>query len=411
MGYESLKTLFYKDTSNDRYAHADSLLKLRLEAESTFRTGVVTPSGELFLAVPRELSLLNERIHRHERLVAAGMRALPPVAQWALIRGLVIDEVVSTNELEGVYSTRRQVNELLRPETQFDDPQQQKRFRELAKLYMGLSEGVQQRPTKPDDIRAIYDKVMDGEPLGKGDRPDGRLFRKGRVDIIGPGSRVIHEGLYPEARIIEAIEKMLAIANADDVPETFGAVIAHFIFEYAHPFYDGNGRTGRYLLALCLSSPLSLLTTLSLSRVIAENRDAYYRSFKDAEHPLNHGELTFFVMNMLENVSQAQTELDLKLSEKRVRLDDVEHGMQSYAQTHGLDDKERDIVYMLAQLDLFATFPEASQDEIAEYIGLGKQQSRVYTKRLQETGIISAVSKRPLRFVLSDRAAGELATR
>lgn len=78
-----------------------------------------------------------------------------------------------------------------------------------------------------------------------------------------------------------------------------------------HPFYDGNGRTGRYLLALYLSSPLSILTTLSLSRVIAANRDAYYRSFKEAEHPLNHGELTHFVMNMLENVRIAQNDLDV----------------------------------------------------------------------------------------------------
>lgn len=62
MSYYSLKDLFYKDASNERFAENDRLARVRRDAESTFRTGVETPSGELFLAVPRELSLLNERV-------------------------------------------------------------------------------------------------------------------------------------------------------------------------------------------------------------------------------------------------------------------------------------------------------------------------------------------------------------
>jgi len=103
---------------------------------------------------------------------------------------------------------------------------------------------------------------------------------------------------------------MLEIVNSDEVPQVYSSIIGHFLFEYIHPFYDGNGRTGRYLLALWLSEPLSLLTSLSLSRIIFENKDVYYRAFKRAEHPLMHGELTFFVISMLELVRQAQDELD-----------------------------------------------------------------------------------------------------
>jgi hypothetical protein len=113
MTYETLRTLLHKDNSVDRYSNADMLAKRRLETESTFRTGMDTPAGELFLAVPRELSLLNEQVLRHERRITLRMRELPPVAQRAIIRGLIVDEVVSTNELEGVYSMRRQINELL----------------------------------------------------------------------------------------------------------------------------------------------------------------------------------------------------------------------------------------------------------------------------------------------------------
>ena len=165
MAYLSLQKLFHMDATSDRKANAEERAKARLEAESTFRTGIQTPTGELFLAVPRELSVLNERILRRERTVSQSMRSLPPVAQWAMIRGLVIDEVVSTNDLEGVHSTRRQVNELLQEAPSPNGSVKQKRFRELAKLYLGLTDPETGLPESPEDIRSIYDALMTGEPL------------------------------------------------------------------------------------------------------------------------------------------------------------------------------------------------------------------------------------------------------
>ncbi len=409
MSYKSLRELFYKDSSSERFSNAESRLISRLEAESTFQTSVITPHGELFLAVPRKLSVLSEKVLRNERKIAAEMRLLPPVAQGALVRELVITEVVSTNELEGVYSTRRQINDLLQlGGVSFGNTSKRKRFRELAKLYLGLYDQEQSRLTCPEDVRSIYDKVMDGEPLEENERPDGKIFRKDHVEIIGAGGKAIHEGLYPESNIIDAMEHMLTIANSEEMPQILSAIVVHFVFEYAHPFYDGNGRTGRYLLALYLNGPLSPLTCLSLSRVISENRDTYYRSFREAEHPLNHGELTFFVINMMEMVERAQLELDEEMTRKGQLLNAVKGHLATFTSIHELESKEIEVVYMLAQFKLFAAFPEALQEEIADYIGLSKQQSRVYTKRLEDKGIIKTASKRPLRFELSDPAAREL---
>ena len=156
------------------------------------------------------------------------MRLLPPVAQWAMIRDLVITEVVSTNELEGVYSTRRQINEILQSDGPFESSSERKRFRELAKLYLGLNEQERSRPTQLKDIRSIYDKVMDGEPLKENERPDGKNFRRDGVEVIGAGGKVIHEGLFPESAIIDAMERMLAIANSEEMPETLSSIVSHF---------------------------------------------------------------------------------------------------------------------------------------------------------------------------------------
>lgn len=406
MGYQSLEKIFYKDPTPQRFSENERLAKERREAESTFRTGIVTEAGELFLAVPRELSLLNEKILRIERLVSQKMRQLPRIALGTLIRGLVIDEVISTNELEGVRSTRKQINDLLEEVGREGDAlgsRQKKRFKELANLYLGLSEPGSRIPKRPEDIREIYDRVMSGEKLG-GDKPDGDLFRRGPVEVVGIGGRVIHENTLAEPQIIEAIQQMIDLASSKDVPETYSAIMAHYVFEYIHPFYDGNGRTGRYLLALYLSSPLSTLTVLSLSRMIAADRTSYYASFKLAESKLNHGELTFFVMGMLETIRSAQDELIDELDAKRVQLETVDERLGVLGEEHGLGRHEAGILFLLAQYELFAAFPSVVLIEVAGYLGLHKQQTRKYARRLEEAGLIESTDTRPIRFMLTDDA-------
>lgn len=109
MPYPTLERLFYADTTSDRFANHERLLQSRLSNESTFRTGIQLEYGELFLAVPRELSRETEHVLRRERRVSALWRTLPPVALGAYIRSLILDEVVYSNEMEGVHSTRREM--------------------------------------------------------------------------------------------------------------------------------------------------------------------------------------------------------------------------------------------------------------------------------------------------------------
>lgn len=403
MPYEQLAKLFHKDSSPARFEQNAELAKRRLEADATYRTGFLTPAGELFLAVPHELSVLNERVLRVERRVSLELSGLPFAAQGSLVRDLVVSEVVSTNELENIQSTRRQVSDALESAEPVSrtDPLKIRRFRELAKLYLGLSSPGAQIPVKPEDVRGIYDDVMTGEPMAKRDRPDGRLFRKGQVEVNGMGGKVLHDGVYPETAIIEGLERMMRIASSEDMPQTYSSIVAHYLFEYIHPFYNGNGRTGRYLLALYLAQPLSVLTTLSLSRAIAENKSRYYRSFKDAENPLNHGELTFFVMSMLETIRDAQAGLLERLITSRDALNTAEKLLESLTSEKGLSEKERDLLYLLVQVGLFAAFPTTTLEKCGVYLGVGKQQARRYVGRLEERGFVTASGK-PLRVGLSE---------
>ena len=407
MAYIPLAKAFHMDSSSSRFADNKRAALARLEADSSFRTGIVTQHGELFCAVPRELTVLTEKVLRLERVVSSKLDELPPIAKAALILGLVVDEVVSTNDLEGVRSTRAQIREALDRAVAGPENLSAKRFRELARLYVEISDKSLTLPESPADIRAIYDRVMQGEDTA-GLPEDGTMFRKGGVDIIGSGGKVVHRGVEPESKIVSMLSGMLELLNSEDVPEVYSSIMAHYVFEYIHPFYDGNGRTGRFLLAVYLGRPLSLLTTLSLSRAIAENRSAYYRSFREVEDPLNHGELTFFVINMLETVRVAQSKLVEMLEDKTRQLESTTAAVNSMADTYELSDQEKEVVYMLSQFTLFSSFPEAMLHEIATQIQLGEQMTRKHLKSLERHGLVFRSGTRPMRFSLTDRAKREL---
>ena len=84
--------------------------------------------------------------------------------------------------------------------------------------------------------------------------------------------------------------------NRKDIPFLVKASISHFFFEYIHPFYDGNGRFGRYLLSLYLARKLDILTAFSVSYWISKNLDDYYKSFVEVEDVNNYENIVKWVI-------------------------------------------------------------------------------------------------------------------
>ncbi len=75
----------------------------------------------------------------------------------------------------------------------------------------------------------------------------------------------------------------------------------HYQFESIHPFYDGNGRTGRILnlLHLVLNDLLGL-PVLYLSNFIVENKGLYYRGLQAVRESGKWEEWILFVLKGVE---------------------------------------------------------------------------------------------------------------
>lgn len=397
--YRPLATLFHMDASTAAPAHLEELAHARLTADSTFRTGITTKLGELFIGMPRELTRQLNDVLARERSIAVLWNGIPRIMKHSYIVHAINEEILSTNDIEGVRSTRKEVQDAV--ETAQHEAAQTThapRFAEFARLYLGLTAEHTQLPQTLDDLRTIYDDVM-GD-----DRPDGELFRNGDVEIIGAGERVVHTGAHTEARVNELLTQMLALMRSEQIPALLAAPAAHFLFEYTHPFYDGNGRMGRYLLALNLQPTLTLPSVLSLSRTIADNRQRYYKAFSSAENPLNHGELTFFVQTLLDCVAQAQTALIEQLTQQLNRLGRLSAQCNDLGRKHRLSEHAQEILFVLMQEATFGTRGGMTLDDAAQHLQLSKQSARKTVEELERAGLITFTKRRPLTFAY----AGEL---
>jgi hypothetical protein len=107
--------------------------------------------------------------------------------------------------------------------------------------------------------------------------------------LLGPGQAGVARGVHvtiggsepPEpgphlAAHVRRLNRLLAEGRVGDEPATVFAWRMHHEFECAHPFVDGNGRTGRLLLnALRLDAGLPWLTIRP-----GDEQHEYYRSIR-----------------------------------------------------------------------------------------------------------------------------------
>lgn len=165
---------------------------------------------------------------------------LPTVAKKQFLNECLIEELYHTNELEGVQSTKKEIAESVKHVEL--KTLKKKRFKSMIHSYLNLYYGENVLPTKPVDIRNIYDQITEGE-IEKSELPDGKIFRKEETNVLhksGSG-KVIHRGIMPEEKIISEIEKLLYLMNdLEEVPLLIRIAVGHYYFGYIHPFYDGN---------------------------------------------------------------------------------------------------------------------------------------------------------------------------
>lgn len=275
---------------------------------------------------------------------------LPGVAVSQFARRCLIDEIVLSNDIEGVSSTRREISDVL----DRVKPQNKCRFLGLVNKYQKLQEDETVPLKCCKDIRAIYDELVLDEVLEENEKnaPDGEIFRKESVSVESVTGKTIHQGVYPESEIISTMESALSFLNNDGLDPLVRIAGFHYLFGYIHPFYDGNGRTSRFISSYLLSKELDPLIGYRLSYTIKENISDYYSAFKICNDVRNMGDMTPFVIIFLEILRKAMEQLKNALQERAEQFEHYDRLIKINGTLH--TEKNYSLSNLLLQAALFA---------------------------------------------------------
>ena len=294
---------------------ANELYNKRYNGESTIRLGFNINGFDSFVVLNPELSALIFSIYQGDKKLTLLSSKISTYALDQFVDTSMIEEIQQSNEVENVNSTRKERKDALNAVSQ---GRPGKRFVSMVRKYLILQSDKDIPLSTCQDIRSLYDDFIADEVVREDpeDQPDGEIFRKSPVHVDNGHGQSIHEGLFPESKIITAMDSALSFLNNENYDILIRVALYHYFFGYIHPFYNGNGRMTRFISSYMLAKYFSKSACLRISYVIKEHRSRYYELFKNANDKRNRGELTEFVMGYLTFFKEAIDGTYVTLEEK-----------------------------------------------------------------------------------------------
>ena len=379
--YLELSKLYYQKVN------IEEELSKRLENPCVYKTSLyispilrgerILEEVELFFLPIKNVLVLQDEIIQNSKDILNLSSELPEVALNYCVKEIMVNEIIRSNAIEGVHITKKDVYESM-------DSTKKYRFSGIVKKYKQIMENKIEKINSAEEIRKIYDEIFSEEVMtNSGNELDGKLFRKGLVYVEDSSMKNVHLGDSTEELILEHIENLIEFMNKKDINFLLKACITHYYFEYIHPFYDGNGRFGRLIFSMYLARKLDVFTGLSLSYAIFSEKTKYSKLFLNTSSSKNFGEITFFLVRMLELIKKGQESIKEMLENKIEKLNFSE----DYLDNLDLSDLEKNIMFVYIQNHIFSNY-NLEDKELCEIMNMSRPTLKNNIEKLVKKDVV-----------------------
>ncbi|CAN5419421.1 Fic family protein [soil metagenome] len=215
----------------------------------------------------------------------------------------------------------------------------------------------------------------------------------GTALVNSQSGEVVYEPPQDPREIEQLMANFLEYFHSDDSQgqdPLIRMAILHYQFESIHPFYDGNGRTGRILnlLFLVLHGLLDL-PVLYLSRYIVRNKPAYYAGLQSVRDTEAWEE---WVMYMLRAVEETAIETLTMVKGIRVLMQNTKHRMR----------QELPKVYSQELLNNLFRHPYTKIDFIIRDLSVSRPTAVKYLSDLERLGFVRKVKLGRTNYYIND---------
>ena len=231
--------------------------------------------------------------------------------QIILVNTLGLQEAKDSSAIENIITTH---DDLYKSELNLDSfksPEAKEVQNYISALKKGF-ELIKEKGLITNNIIVEIQKELEGNSAGFRKLPGTALKNSSTGEIIYTPPQDINE----INKLMTNLEKFINDPSMCDYDPIVKMAIIHYQFESIHPFYDGNGRTGRIINILYLIiEKLQNLPILYLSNYIIQNKADYYRLLQELRDNKNWEEWLLFMIHGIEKTSRETIELILQIKE------------------------------------------------------------------------------------------------
>ena len=283
--------------------------------------------------------------------------------QEILLNTLPIQEARDSSEIENVEKERK-----------IDQT-----TKEVQRYTLALNEGFDRikrdNLIRVNDIIAIQQRLEDND-AGIRSLPGTKLSNPatGEVVFVPPQHKEV---------ILKALDNLVQYINDDDLSDVHPIIkmaIIHVQFESIHPFYDGNGRTGRIINMLYLvQKGLLDIPVLYLSRFIVKNKPRYYELLQRVR---THNDWESWILYLLEGVRQTSIGTIEDISQIREEMLRVKHQI-----------RKRYSFYSQDLINHIFRHPYTKINHLKEDLSLSRPTATKYLDELSDAGFLQKIKQ------------------
>lgn len=231
--------------------------------------------------------------------------------QNILINTLGLQEAKDSSAIENIFTTH---DDLYKSELKLDSFKSLE-AKEVQNYISALKKGFELIKNKgliTNNIIVEIQKELEGNSAGFRKLPGTALKNSSTGETIYTPPQDINE----INKLMANLEKFINDSSMCDYDPIIKMAIIHYQFESIHPFYDGNGRTGRIINILYLIiEKLQNLPILYLSNYIIQNKSDYYRLLQQLRDDESWEEWLLFMIHGIEKTSRETIDLIIHIRE------------------------------------------------------------------------------------------------
>lgn len=291
--------------------------------------------------------------------------------QAMLVNAIVLQESKDSSEIENIITTQDELYKALTVNKTHISAATKEVVNYRKAIFFGYNLAKSQGFLRVNDIVSIQQRLVDNTA--------GIRSTPGTVLKNDTTGEIVYTPPQDKAEILDLLSNFINNFNKqDDLSPLINLAILHYQFESIHPFYDGNGRTGRIINILYLIlNGLIDVPILYLSSYIIANKSEYYRLLNQTNRTQKWEE---WIMFMLQAVESTSKDTITRITNIKEKLDSTLIKVQEKAPK----------LYRKELVELLFEQPYSKIEFVVNKLGVERKAASRYLKELESIGILES---------------------